>query len=121
MVLILRDGALPPCGICVEGSIVQPCSILHLGMQIAKSCKIPDPLFLSTSKRGFRGCYGPGCAQKKLITTITSINILFLKYMLSSSISKLFIDFLERSYFFFSTAIYLYIHGLLFLTNFEVN
>lgn len=73
MVLILRDGALPTCGICVEGSIVQPCSILHLGMQIAKSCKIPDPLFLSTSKRGFRGCYGPGCAQKKLITTITSI------------------------------------------------
>lgn len=65
MVLILRDGALPTCGICVEGSIVQPCSILHLGMQIAKSCKIPDPLFFIYIKARLPRVLRPWVCAKK--------------------------------------------------------
>lgn len=73
MVLTLRDGALPPCGICVEGSIVQPCSILHLGMQIAKSCKYQILFFYLHQSAASAGVTALGVRKKSSLPRLRAL------------------------------------------------
>lgn len=75
-------------------------------MQIAKSCKIPDPPFFIYIKLGSRGC-----AQKKLITTMTSIITIPEVYAVVINLEA-FYRFPRKIYSSFSTAnnyIYIYI------------